>query len=410
VPEDNEMFLANSRDFIARIRRHPSIGIYCGRNEWFPPKVLDGGFRAQLAELHPGIPYVGSSADGPVSGHGPYRALTSPEYFLHADKKLHSEIGAPAIPPLESVRLMMPPEALWPLSLDYGLHDFTFQGAQGGEAFITLMNEGYGGASNVEDWVALGEIISYEAYRAIFEAQSTYRMGTLLWMSHPCWPSFVWQTYDFYFQPTAAYFGSKLGAEPLHIQWNSLAETIEVVNYSAGNAPGLTAMVEILNLDGASMFKQSAQLDMDEDSTSTPFTLQYPANLSPVHFLRLTLTQNGVVRSTNFYLRGTEQGNFRAMRTLGKATVTAHTTSELRGDRWFLVTELKNTSIVPALFLRVEAAREASGDRILPAIYDANYIALMPSESRTVRTELHQRDTRGEKPRIVVQGFHLATS
>ena len=408
VPEDDEMFLANSRDFLLRIRRHPSIGIYCGRNEWFPPKVLDAGFRSQLAELHPGVPYVGSSADGPVSGHGPYRALTSPEYFKRADKKLHSEIGAPAIPPIESVRLMMPEKALWPLSLDYGLHDFTFQGAQGGEAFLTLLNEGYGGATNVEDWVALGEIISYEAYRAMFEAQSVHRMGALLWMSHPCWPSFVWQTYDFYLQPTASYFGSKAGAEPLHIQWNSLDETIEVVNYSAGNAPGLTATVEILNLDGASAATKSAQLDSTEDSTSTPIKLEYPANLSPVHFLRLTLTQNRTVRSTNFYLRGREQGNYRAIRSLAKAKVTAETTSEQRGDRWFLTTQLKNTSAFPALFVRVQVERETTGDRILPAIYDANYIALMPNESRTVQTECHQRDTRGEKPRISVRGFNVA--
>ncbi len=408
VPENNEMFLANSRDFLLRIRRHPSIGIYCGRNEWFPPKVLDDGFRAQLAELHPGIPYVGSSADGPVSGHGPYRALTAPEYFRRADKQLHSEIGAPAIPPIESVRLMMPEHALWPLSLDYGLHDFTFQGAQGGEAFLTLMNEGYGGATNVEDWVVLGEIICYEAYRAMFEAQSVHRMGALLWMSHPCWPSFVWQTYDFYLQPTATYFASKLGAEPLHIQWNSLEETIEVVNYSAGNAPGLTATVEILNLDGSSAAKKSAQLDSDEDSTITPMKLEYPANLSPVHFLRLTLTQNGVVRSSNFYLRGTEQGDFRAIRTLDKARVTANTSSELRGDRWFLSTELRNTSAFPALFVRIQAERETTGDRILPAIYDANYIALMPGESRTIRTECFQRDSRGEKPRVVVRGLNVA--
>ena len=410
VPEDDGMFLANSRDFLLRIRRHPSIGIYCGRNEWFPPKVLDDGFRSQLAELHPGIPYVGSSADGPVSGHGPYRALTSPEYFGRADKKLHSEIGAPAIPPIESVRLMMPEHALWPLSLDYGLHDFTYQGAQGGEAFITLLNEGYGGATNVEDWVALGEIISYEAYRAMFEAQSVHRMGALLWMSHPCWPSFVWQTYDFYFQPTAAYFGSKAGAEPLHIQWNSLEETIEVVNYSAGNAPGLTATVEILNLNGDSAATRSAQLDSVEDSTSTPIKLEYPATLSLVHFLRLTLTQNGIVRSTNFYLRGTEQGNYRAIRTLPKARVTAETTSEKRGDRWFLKTQLKNTSSFPALFVRVQAERETTGDRILPAIYDDNYLALMPNEVRTVKTECHHRDTRGERPHIAVKGFNLTTA
>jgi hypothetical protein len=50
----------------------------------------------------------------------------------------------------------------------------------------------------------------------------------------------------------------------------------------------------------------------------------------PVHFLRLTLTQSGTVRSTNFYLRGTEQDNYRAIRTLAKAKVTANTTSEQR--------------------------------------------------------------------------------
>jgi hypothetical protein len=408
VPENNEMFLANSRDFLARIRRHPSIGTYCGRNEWYPPKVLDEGFRSQLAELHPDIPYVGSSADGPVSGHGPYRALLAPEYFQRADIKLHSEIGAPAIPPIESIRAMIPEQARWPLSLDYGLHDFTLLGAQGGEAFVTLLNEGYGGATNVEDWVALGEIISYEAYRAMFEAQSVHRMGALLWMSHPCWPSFVWQTYDFYFQPTATYFASKLGAEPLHIQWNSLKETIEVVNYSAGTVAGLTATLEILNLDGTPVSKKSAELDSIEDTTSTLMTLDSPTDVSEVHFLRLTLTQNGTVRSANFYLRSVKKGNYKAIRTLGKAKVTLITTTERQDDRWLLTTQLKNTSANPALFVRVQAERSVTGDRIVPAIYDSNYIALMPNESRTIRTECWHKDARGETPRISVKGFNVA--
>ena len=407
VPESDSMFLANSRDFLLRIRRHASIGIYCGRNEWYPPKILDDGLRAQLAELHPGIPYIGSSADGPVSGHGPYHALTAPGYFEGADTKLHSEIGAPAIPPIESVRQMMPKKALWPLSLDYGLHDFTFAGAQGGQAFLTLMNEGYGGATNVEDWVMLGEIISYEAYRAIFEAQSVHRMGTLLWMSHPCWPSFVWQTYDFYLQPTASYFGSKLGAEPLHIQWNSFTETIEVVNYSAGDARALTAKLEIINLDGSSVVNQAVQLDCPEDTTATPIKLSYPDNLTAVHFIRLTLLQDGNVRSTNFYLRGREQGSLRAIRTLEKVTLVVETTSHRQGDRWVLSTRLKNTAKTPALFVRLQAERSKTGDRIVPAIYDANYIALMPNEMRTILTEVAESDTRGEAPRIAFTGLNV---
>jgi hypothetical protein len=57
--------------------------------------------------------------------------------------------------------------------------------------------------------------------------------------------------------------------------------------------------------------------------------------------------------------------------------------------------------------VRVKAVREKSGDRILPALFDDNYIALMPGEKRTIRTELENADTRGERPRIVVDGFNV---
>lgn len=71
-----------------------------------------------------------------------------------------------------------------------------------------------------------------------------------------------------------------------------------------------------------------------------------------------------------------------------------------------LTSELTNASNQPALMVRVKAVREKSGDRILPAIYSDNYVALMPGERRTIRTELENADTRGERPRIVVQGFN----
>jgi hypothetical protein len=107
------------------------------------------------------------------------------------------------------------------------------------------MDTSFGGADNAEDWVTLAQFVNYDGYRAIFEAQSKNRMGILLWMSHPCWPSFVWQTYDYYFDPTAAYFGSKKGSEPLHIQWNALTDNIEVVNYFISLMPGEQKSIQI---------------------------------------------------------------------------------------------------------------------------------------------------------------------
>jgi hypothetical protein len=368
---------------------------------------LDDGIRSILGELHPGLQYIGSSADEVVSGHGPYNALPPSVYFRVADSKLHSEIGMPNIPPIESVRAMMPESAIWPQGLDWGLHDFSLTGAQGGSSFLDIIKDSYGGAHSGEEWVTLAQFVNYEGYRAMFESQSKYRMGVLLWMSHPCWPSFVWQTYDYYFEPTAAYFGSKKGSEPLHIQWNRTTESIEVVNYNSGNAKGLAARAEILNMDGKSMWMKTASLDSPEDSTAVPIVLEAVAGLTPLHFLRLTLSRDSEVLSTNFYLRAAEEGNYRAIRQLPKARVHATTTAVRKGDLWLLTTELENSSTTPALMTRLKVVRERSGDRILPAIYSDNYIALMPGEKRTITTELKHADTRGEKPRMLIGGFNV---
>jgi hypothetical protein len=97
----------------------------------------------------------------------------------------------------------------------------------------------YGGATNIADWDSLAQFVDYDAYRGMYEGQSTHRLGLLIWMSHPAWPSLLWQTYDYFFATDAGYFGAKKGAEPLHIQWNASTNAIEVVNYSAGSQPGL---------------------------------------------------------------------------------------------------------------------------------------------------------------------------
>jgi hypothetical protein len=127
-----------------------------------------------------------------------------------------------------------------------------------------------------------------------------------------------------------------------------------------------------------------------------------------VHFLRLTLTQGTMVISRNDYVRSLVEGDYRAIRSLAKARVQATTTVKREGEIWRLTTELQNASAWPALMTRVKAVRAVSGDRILPAIYDDNYVLLMPGEHRTLQTELQHADTRGETPKIVVSGFNVA--
>ena len=408
-PDDPAMFLRNVRDTVLRIRNHPSIGLYCGRNEGYLPAVIDDGIRQALGELAPGSHYISDSADGVVGGGGPYQVMPLKAYFGSlAKSKLHSEMGSPNIPAMESLRAMMPEDALWPPNRTWGEHDLGPREPQAAGSVFRHIEKSYGGAKNVEEFVELAQFLDYEIYRAMFESQSRYRMGMLIWMSHSAWPSLLWQTYDYYFNPGAGYFGSKKGAEPLHIQWNAADETIEVVNYSGGDARGLTARVEVLNLDGSVRWEKTAPVDSAEDSTVSCIKMEYPAGLTAVHFLRLKLSRQGETVSENFYWRGLEDGDYRALRTLAQANVGAATRMEQRDGRWRLSTELHNVSATPALMVCVKAVREKTGDRILPALYSDNYVALMPGESRTIVIDLADADTRGEKPSVVVEGFNVA--
>ncbi|MGH9512925.1 MAG: glycosyl hydrolase 2 galactose-binding domain-containing protein [Terriglobales bacterium] len=407
-PNDDDLFLRNAKDTIERIRNHPSVGLFCGRNEGNPPPPLESDIEKLLSDLDPALRYFPSSASGVVSGGGPYRAMPDKFYFEHrATEKLHSELGMPNIVSLDSLKQMMPEAGQWPIGDDWGMHDFTSSGAQSGSSYEALIERSYGHAGNAADWDQLAQFENYDGYRAMFEAQSKNRMGLLLWMSHPAWPSFVWQTYDYYFDPTAAYFGSKKASEPLHIQWNPVTDNVEVVNYSAGNRSSLSAKVEILNMDGSVQWQKSSMLDSAEDSVAAPIKIEFPPKLTPVHFIQLKLMQGSTLISENFYWRGVEEGNYQDLRKLPLVEIEAATHVEQQGSEWMMTTVLNNSSNQPALMVRVKAIRTTSQDRILPAIYSDNYVALMPGESRTIETEVEDADTRGETPGIAVEGFNV---
>jgi hypothetical protein len=410
-PDDNDLFLANAKDYLLRIRNHASLGLFCGRNEGFPPQPIDDGLRSLVATLEPRSHYISSSADGPVSGHGPYRVEPLRYYFDHAPVKFHSEMGSPNVVEMADLRRTMPESAMWPQGYQWPLHDYFIRSMFPEFHFPpNEIDQEYGGAQNISDWLELAQFVDYNAYRGMYEGQNKNRLGLLIWMSHPAWPSLLWQTYDYFFDTDAGYYGAKKGAEPLHIQWNASTDGVEVVNDSAGDQAGLVAHAEVLNIDGALKWEKTATLDSQEDSTVAVMQLEYPAGLSKTHFIRLTLTQNGKAVSSNFYLRGVTENDYTGIRDLPNVDVTMKSHVRRQGTQWVIDADLRNTSKSPALLVRVKAVREKSGDLIVPALYDDNYIALMPGERRTIHIQLENADTRGERPRLVLHGFNLKGS
>ena len=217
----------------------------------------------------------------------------------------------------------------------------------------------------------------------------------------------VWQTYDYYFEPTGAYFGCKKACEPLHIQWNPIREDIEVVNYHAFDHTGLKAAAQLINLDGTVVWSKDATFDIVEDETVACFPLGFPDNLSDAYFIRLCLTDaSGEVVSTNFYWRGREEGNLQALRTVAKTSPKCKVTRMATADGYEFSVKVANDGKVPAMMLRLKAVDPATGDLVLPVLYSDNYFFLMPGESRTITVKVRKEDCAG-KPYIALSGFNV---
>jgi hypothetical protein len=241
----------------------------------------------------------------------------------------------------------------------------------------------------------------------MFEAQSRNRMGLLLWMSHPAWPSMVWQTYDYYFEPTAAYFGSKKACEPLHIQWNSLTDSIEVVNYSSSSGQKLKATVEVFNLQGIVQLKKYISIDCPIDHIVRCWKMEFPDTNQQISFVRLKLMKGSILISENSYWYGIKGNDLSALRHLPMVKLERRTNVVKKGNAWRGTITIVNAAktLTPMVKLSVVGGKDRQ--RILPAIFSDNYVTLIPGEKRRIDIDMKDEDTRGEKPDIILEGMNL---
>jgi len=407
-PDDEGMFMDNAENLLLRIRNHPSLLLWCGRNEGYPPQTLDRALRELIQRENPESYYISSSADGEVSGRGPYFRLPSRAYwqldefvawYRNESAMFHSERGMPNFPNLESLLQMMPASEAWPPSKLWGVHDFALESAQRGETFIDAVNSYFGPSPDAETFAARAQWVNYDGYRAMFESRSKQRRGLLLWMSHPAWPSMAFCTYDWFLDTPASYYACRKACEPLHVQWNPVKEVVEVVNYYAGNRTGLRVDAQLCDAFGTQLSKHSHRLDAPEDSTipcfDIPLLAANTADRPEVGLLRLQLFDGETLVSQNDYVIGRDPDNLQALNTLPNAQVQMAT----KGS----TVTLKNTSDTPALMLHL-VARHADGTRILPTYWSDNYLHLMPGEERTLTFTLPEGEKLGK---VEVSGFNL---
>jgi beta-mannosidase len=416
-----DLYLDNVREKVLRFRSHPSIVIWCGRNESDPaPRSVDMGIKQIVADLDPTRLYHRNSADGRgVRSGGPYSWRT-PRSFYTFNEAFKTEVGSVSVPTLEAIHAMMPQKDWETVNDDWAEHDLcrgAQEGRRNGPLYPDILAQRFGPIANLPDFVRKAQLANYEDFRAMYEGRLAKLFkpctGVLTWMSNPAQPSFVWQIYSYDLEPFASLFAAKKACEPVHIQMNQNNFHVMVINNTPRTLDGMESSVRVFNLEGTLKYEHRIPVTAQSSSAVDLGKINWPEDLSPVHFVKLELhDRDSKMVSDNFYWRASPDhpDDFTPLQSLPAASLQADVTRHDNGGKCLLDVKLSNPSSVVALMSHVQLRRQTSNDRVLPVYYSDNYVSLLPGESRTISVEAADQDLHGEEPTIALDGWNATTT
>lgn len=456
--KENERIAGDSlRDQLRRLERHPSVIAWLYGSDFAPPTRIENMYLQIMKEVawpNPSISSAGARTTtvGPsgVKMTGPYEYVAPAFWYL--DTRHGGAFGfntetspGPAIPPIESLRRMIPPDDLWPIDSVWEYHAGGMSHTLG--VFTEALEKRYGESKSVEEFAMKSQVQAYETHRAMMEAYGRNKYtstGIIQWMLNNAWPSMIWHLYDWYLRPGGSYFGVKHACEPLHVQYSYDDRSIVVVNSYYQPFTDLKVAAKVYNLDMTEKFSKEAEATVPSDSSMRVFSLPQVSGLSPTYFVSLTLESGGKIQSRNFYWLSShpdtldwsreEQdtsgqydistwtptkdfADYTSLNRLPRINleVTARSTrSEQEGST---VVTLRNPTSTLAFAVRLKVnqpssrrvSRDAETDNeILPVLWEDNYFSLLPGETRQVTAKYYLSDKRKLSPVVEVEGWNVS--
>lgn len=413
APADNRLFLDNVRETVKRFRNHPSIAIWCPRNEGFAPDALERGIASIILHEDGTRHYLPSSIKMNTTNSGPWD-YRNPTYFYSFAHGFDTEVGSPSVPPASIIRKMMAAEDLWPMGDAWFYHDY-LMGKWGKNPFMLSYKEAidrlFGPSNNLDDFCRKAQLVNYDSYRAIFESWNSRlwnnTSGVLLWMSHPAWPSMVWQTYTSDYDTPGAYFGAKKACHPLHIQMNLKTKVVDLINTSLNTSSRLVVDVEVYSLQGKLLNSQRrSSLNVTPNSRQEIFVLDTTSVsglTDEVYFVKLYLKDaKGHLLDDNTYICScAADQTLKSINTLSGASLQVSVLSHRREGKEMLGrVRVRNRSSVPAIGVRL------SLKEILPVYFTDGCFTLMPGEAKEL--EFHYSANVMNDDRILlIEGYNI---
>lgn len=411
--EDPALFLANARDVILRFRNHPSIVLWCGRNEGVPQPIINQGLAQLIRSLDGTRYYSPSSNQINLQNSGPYKYTDPVLYYTALNRGFSVETGTPSFSTLESFRAWIPKPDQWPISDDWAYHDWHQSGNGDMNPFMEQMQTEFGAPVSLEDFERKAQMLDYVDHRAIFEGMNAHlwspNSGRMLWMTQPAWPSNTWQIMNADYDTQSSYYAVKKACEPVHIQLDLSDYEVSIINTTPAPLAGLLISASAYSLENGLILHREDKEDVGADTFVNGFKLELPPLLASqgVVLVRLDLLNStGQILSDNFYWIAAKSESYRRLNSLPAAALSVTGGSSREGENIRVQVQLSNTGPAVSLETKLTLLNAADGSRILPAYYSDNYISLLAGETRKIEIEYPARAAKGAA-QLALRGWNL---
>ncbi len=431
--EDIDLMSAAWRDQLVWLRNHPAIMAWFSGSDCVPIPKLEQKYFDIFEQYDTSRIYLASAKEWEsadintgVKMRGPY-AYVPPVYWF-ADTLyggafgFNTETGPGAqVPPLESIKKMIPKEDLWPINdvWDYHCGRNEFNNL---DRYTKALNERYGEAQSVEEYAQKAQLLNYELMRPMFEAFSVNRYqatGVIQWMLNSAWPEMYWQLYDSYLLPNAAYFATKKAGEPLHALYNYHNKNIYLVNDQLVDQEDVAVQIRVYDVYSHEIFNKIVKVTITENSSQMILELPSFENYSEVYFVHLAVIQDGMDISSNFYWLSQKNdvldyeaelpswyyhtpskafADFSSLNRLKEALISWEIETIETETTTIFKALVENKTDVVAFFIEGRLVDKNTQLSILPAIWTDNYFSLLPREKRYISVKVKTKDVAKKNP------------
>jgi beta-mannosidase len=295
------------------LRRHPSVVLWCGGNEFSPERnrpVVDV-LRRSVSRLDPTRPFLPASpGDGDSHNWKVWHGFHPPSAYGDDKAQFASEFGLQAIPGEKTLRQFIPPEELWPPGPSWSYHGAELDKLERyARPFLR------GSETSLEDLIEASQRaqacalqIAVEHYR---RAKARGGGGVLIWQLNEPWPAISWALVDFYRRPKAAYAVVKRLMSPVLVSLeyplrryaagDELDIAIWLVNDLPAELRGCQVDVALWDGAGQAVARHGMSMEIAAGSASVADRLHWTLPPGDGWHLTCRLSQEGQVLARNEY-------------------------------------------------------------------------------------------------------------